>query len=297
MHSMRLAALYGSDGVSSSLHLGVGGGYVSVDALAAALGKPQLRGMADAGELLRRGEQVIAELRGIDTSAVPSVPSADARLAPPVRRPGKIVCVGLNYQAHIEQSKLSRPKHIVLFSKFASCLVATGEPVVTPSITSKLDYEGELAVVIGRTARCVEAADALDHVGGYTIINDISARDLQIAEPQWMRGKSLDTFAPLGPVVVDAAAAPPIDAMHIRTYVNGEIRQNAPCSLMITGVPGLIEYISAWITLEPGDIIATGTPPGVAMEMDSPIFMSDGDVVEVDITGIGRLRNPVVAAT
>ncbi len=293
---MRLAALYGPDGDSSSLHLEVDGGYVSVDALAAARGRPRLRGMADAGELFRRGEQVISELRGIDASAVPRVASADARLAPPVRRPGKIVCVGLNYLAHIEQSRLSRPGHTVLFSKFASCLVATGEPVVAPSITSKLDYEGELAVVMGRTARCVEAASASGHVGGYTIINDISARDLQIAEPQWIRGKSLDTFAPLGPVVVDAAAAPPIDAMRIRTYVNGELRQDAPCSLMIMGVPELIAHISAWITLEPGDIIATGTPSGVAAEMDSPVFMSDGDVVEVDITGIGRLRNPVVAA-
>jgi acylpyruvate hydrolase len=293
---MRLAALYGPDGVSSSLHLEVDDGYVCVDALAAALDQPHLRGMADAGELFWRGEQVVSELRDIDVSAAPGVASANARLAPPVRRPGKIVCVGLNYLAHIDQSKLSHPDHIVLFSKFSSCLVASGEPVVAPSITSKLDYEGELAVVIGRTTRSVMAADAIDHIGGYTIINDISARDLQLAEPQWMRGKGLDTFAPLGPVVVDAAAAPPIDAMHIRTCVNGEIRQDAPCSLMITGVPELIEYISAWMTLEPGDIIATGTPSGVAAEMESPVFMSDGDVVEVDITGIGTLRNPVVAA-
>jgi 2-keto-4-pentenoate hydratase/2-oxohepta-3-ene-1,7-dioic acid hydratase in catechol pathway len=292
---MRLAALYGRDGVSSSLHLEIGDEYVCVDALAAALGKPQLRGIADVGELFRRGEQVVSELRSIDASAAPGIDRAAARLAPPVRRPGKIVCVGLNYLAHIDQSKLSRPDHIVLFSKFASCLVATGEPIIAPSITSKLDYEGELAVVVGKSARCVKAADAVDHVGGYTIINDISARDLQLAEPQWMRGKALDTFAPLGPVVIDAISAPPIDAMHIRTYVNGEIRQDAPCSLMITGVPELIEYVSAWITLEPGDIIATGTPSGVAAEMDSPIFMTDGDLVEVDITGIGRLRNPVVA--
>jgi 2-keto-4-pentenoate hydratase/2-oxohepta-3-ene-1,7-dioic acid hydratase in catechol pathway len=232
---MRLAALYEPDGVSSSLHVDVDDGYVSVDSLATVFDLPSLRGIADVGELFRRGAQARAELRRVDARGLPRTRRGAARLAPPVRRPGKIVCVGLNYLSHIEQSRLTRPDHIVLFGKFASCLVASGEAVVVPSITSQLDYEGELAVVMGSTARSVSAEAALDHVGGYTIINDISARDLQIAEPQWMRGKSLDTFAPLGPVVVDAADAPPID-------------------------------------------------------------MSDGDVVEVDITGIGRLRNPVVAA-
>jgi 2-keto-4-pentenoate hydratase/2-oxohepta-3-ene-1,7-dioic acid hydratase in catechol pathway len=212
-----------------------------------------------------------------------------------VQRPSKIVCVGLNYAAHIEQSNLARPEHIVLFSKYASCLVADGDPILLPALTSKLDYEGELAVVIGRTAKGVRAADALSHVGGFTIMNDVSARDLQRAEPQWLRGKCLDTFAPLGPVVVDPQEAPAIEDMRIRTLVNGEVRQDAPCSLMITGVPELIEHISAGITLEPGDIIATGTPSGVAAEADDPVFLSAGDVVDVEIEGLGKLRNPVVS--
>jgi acylpyruvate hydrolase len=280
----------------SRLHLETGDGFVSVETLATMLDQPQLSGLRDAADLYRRGDEAVAALRDASLAGAPRIAFGEARLAAPVQRPGKIICVGLNYVAHIEESNLARPTHIVLFSKYASCIVAHGEPIVLPPITSKLDYEGELAVVIGKRAKRVCAADALSYVGGYTIINDVSARDLQGAEPQWLRGKCLDTFAPLGPVIVDAQAAPAIDDMHIRTFINGEVRQDAPCSLMITSVPELIEHISAGITLEPGDIIATGTPSGVAAEADDPVFLSDGDVVDVEIEGLGRLSNPVVAA-
>jgi 2-keto-4-pentenoate hydratase/2-oxohepta-3-ene-1,7-dioic acid hydratase in catechol pathway len=167
--------------------------------------------------------------------------------------------------------------------------------ILRSQITSCLDYEGELGTVMSRRASRVAARDAMSHVGGYTIINDISARDLQGAEPQWLRAKSLDSFAPVGPYVVDPRSAGPVEQMRIQTLVNGELRQDASCAAMIVGVPDLIEYVTEAITLEPGDLIATGTPAGVAAEGDPPVFLAHGDVVEVEITGLGRLRNQVQA--
>jgi 2-keto-4-pentenoate hydratase/2-oxohepta-3-ene-1,7-dioic acid hydratase in catechol pathway len=232
-------------------------------------------------------------LRQLAPDATANVPAAGARYAPPVLRPSKIVCVGLNYADHIAESGVAKPEQIVLFAKFPSCLIGHGEPIVYPRITSELDYEGELAVVIGRQARDVPVERALDYVGGYTIVNDVSARDLQASEPQWIRGKALDTFAPLGPVVLDAAGAPPVSQMRIQTRVNGEIRQDASCAQMITGVPELIAHISAGITLEPGDIIATGTPSGVGLGMTPPGYVVAGDKISIEITGIGELVNAV----
>jgi 2-keto-4-pentenoate hydratase/2-oxohepta-3-ene-1,7-dioic acid hydratase in catechol pathway len=213
-----------------------------------------------------------------------------------VLRPGKIICVGLNYAAHVAESRGNRPERIVLFAKFPSCVIGPGEPIELPAVTGELDYEGELCVIIGERSKGVKAADALDHIGGFTVINDVSARDLQSAEPQWIRGKALDTFAPLGPVVLDAIGAPPIAEMHIRTLVNGEVRQDAGCDQMLTTVPELVEHISAAITLEPGDLIATGTPSGVGMAMNPPAWLADGDVVSIEIEPIGTLTNPVRAA-
>jgi acylpyruvate hydrolase len=252
--------------------------------------------LSDVAELFALGDSAVEELRALAENAQSTVSFDTARLAPPVRRPSKIVCVGLNYLAHIEESGGTRPERIVLFSKYPSSLVASGDDVELPSITNQLDYEGELAIVIGRRTKGVSVEDAMGAIGGYTIINDVSARDLQGAESQWVRGKALDTFAPLGPVVLDARSAPPIGEMRIRTTVNGEERQNALCSLMITPVSELISYISAFITLEPGDVIATGTPSGVAIGMDVPKFLEDGDVMVVTIDEIGELTNTVVTA-
>jgi acylpyruvate hydrolase len=268
-----------------------GGGFVAVDELAA--DAPGLAGLRDAGELYARGPGAVGQLRELAVAAQPTVTPAEVRYAPPVLHPGKIICVGLNYADHIAESGGSRPERIVLFAKFPSCLIAHGEPISYPSITSELDYEGELAVVIGQRATDVPVARALEYVGGYTIINDVSARDLQGSEPQWIRGKALDTFAPLGPVVLDAAAAPPVGELTLRTLVNGEVRQDASCAQMITGVPELIAYISAGITLEPGDIIATGTPSGVALGMNPPVYLQPGDKISIEIPGIGELANTV----
>ena len=299
---MRLAALYRGDAWDPRLHIALDGGFAAVDELAAAARRPDLAGLRDVGDLYARGSDAVVQLRGLAAAATAGdavaavVPPAEVRFAPPVLRPGKIVCVGLNYADHIAESRAQAPERIVLFAKFPSCLIGHGDPIRYPAITTELDYEGELAVVIGRQASQVPVDQALDHVGGYTIINDVSARDLQGSEPQWIRGKALDTFAPLGPVLLDAAAAPPVPEMRLRTLVNGDVRQDASCGQMITGVPELIAYISAGITLEPGDIIATGTPSGVALGMNPPVYLVPGDKVSIEITGIGELVNTIAAA-
>jgi len=294
---VRLAALYRGETRDARLHVAVDGGFVAVDELAAAARRPDLAGLRDVGDLYARGADAVAELRTLAASATAAtatvVAPADARYAPPVLHPGKIICVGLNYADHIAESRAEPPERIVLFAKFPSCLIGHGDLIRYPAITSQLDYEGELAVVIGRPASHVPASEALDYIGGYTVINDVSARDLQFSEPQWIRGKALDTFAPLGPVLLDAAAAPPVAEMRLRTLVNGDVRQDASCAQMITGVPELIAYISAGITLEPGDIIATGTPSGVALGMNPPAYLEPGDKVSIEITGIGELVNTV----
>jgi 2-keto-4-pentenoate hydratase/2-oxohepta-3-ene-1,7-dioic acid hydratase in catechol pathway len=284
---VKLAALYGEDG-QARLHVATDEGFGAVERL-----DPGLAGLRDVADLYGQGPGAIGLLRELSASASTDVLAASARYAPPVLRPSKIVCVGLNYADHIAESGVAKPDRIVLFAKFPSCLIAHGESIVYPRITSELDYEGELAVVIGRQARDVPVERALDYVGGYTIVNDVSARDLQVSEPQWIRGKALDTFAPLGPVVLDAAAAPPVAEMRIQTRVNGEIRQDASCAQMITGVPELIAHISAGITLEPGDIIATGTPSGVGLGMTPPGYVVTGDTISIEITGIGELVNAV----
>jgi len=285
---VRLAALYQGDETEPRLHVAVDGGFAPVDGVG-------LAGLRDVGDLYARGEEAVAALRELAATATATVAPDGAKYAPPVLHPGKIICVGLNYADHIAESRGVAPDRIVLFAKFPSCLVGHQDPVRYPGITSQLDYEGELAVVIGRTARHVDVEDALDYVGGYTIINDVSARDLQGSEPQWIRGKALDTFAPLGPVVLDAAAAPAVADMRLRTLVNGDVRQDASCAQMITGVPELISYISNGITLEPGDIIATGTPSGVALGMKPPVWLKPGDKVSIEITDIGELVNTIQA--
>ena len=293
---MKLAALRTLGGDASALYVQTDDGFASVEDLARASGAEHLRGLHDVGELFALGDDSLDDLRRLVLGATTTVTMDEVRFAPPVRRPSKIICVGLNYLDHIEESGGSRPSNIVLFAKFPNCLVGNEEGIRLPAITGQLDYEGELAVVIGRRASGVAVADALSVIGGFTVFNDVSARDLQVAEPQWIRGKSLDTCAPLGPVVLDAKSAPPIEEMRIRTHVNGELRQDASCSMMITPVAELIAHISEGITLEPGDIIATGTPSGVGLGLTPPVYLRDGDTVSVSIDAIGVLTNRIVAA-
>jgi 2-keto-4-pentenoate hydratase/2-oxohepta-3-ene-1,7-dioic acid hydratase in catechol pathway len=210
----------------------------------------------------------------------------------PVTRPGKIVAVGRNYAEHAAEEGVAAPADPILFTKFGSSIVGPGAEIRWRAAdTSQVDFEAELAVVIGRTARDVSAADALGHVLGYTCLNDVSARDLQFADGQWIRGKSLDTFCPIGPWLVTADEIPDPQALRIRCHVNGETLQDANTARMIHGVAALIAFASRYMTLEPGDIIATGTPAGVGVFRKPPRFLADGDVVVVEIEGIGRLEN------
>jgi acylpyruvate hydrolase len=221
-----------------------------------------------------------------------SVPLESLMLAPPIVSPPKLICIGRNYVEHAAEGGVDVPTHPWLFAKYSNALLGHGEPVPYPPITEQLDYEGELAVVIGRTTRGVSEARAMESVAGYTILNDISARDLQELDDQWIRGKSLDGFAPLGPYFVTADEVD-VRAVGIRTTVNGELRQDGSCADMVFGVPELIAFIAEGITLQPGDVIATGTPAGVGIGFDPPKFLQPGDVVEVSIPGFGTLRSPI----
>jgi 2,4-diketo-3-deoxy-L-fuconate hydrolase len=213
----------------------------------------------------------------------------------PIDRPGKIVCVGMNYRDHAAESGLEVPDHPVLFAKWPNSLIGPGEPIVLPAGFDQVDYEAELGVVIGRRARAVAVADALEAVAGYVCVNDVSARDLQFADGQWTRAKSLDTFCPVGPRLTPAAEIPDPQQLRIRCLVNGEALQDSSTEHMVFSVAGLVAFISEGITLEPGDLIATGTPAGVGFTREPPVFLRPGDEVTVEIEGIGALTNPVRA--
>jgi 2-keto-4-pentenoate hydratase/2-oxohepta-3-ene-1,7-dioic acid hydratase in catechol pathway len=220
----------------------------------------------------------------------------DAYWFAPVPRPGKLICIGLNYRDHAAESNMPIPERPVVFSKFTSAVIAPGEPVVLPTTSAQVDYEAELAVVIGRRAKNVSAARALDYVFGYTNFNDVSARDFQFADGQWQRGKSCDTFAPMGPTIVTADVVPDPHKLSIKLILNGKTMQDSNTDQLIFGVPELIEFLSQTITLEPGDVIATGTPAGVGFARKPPVFLRPGDMMEVEIEHLGKLNNPVVAA-
>ena len=216
-------------------------------------------------------------------------------LAPIPQPPRTIFCVGKNYRDHVAEMKTGDvPEYPVVFPKLAACVTGPGDPIPLPrGVSDQIDYEAEIAVIIGREGKGISKADAFGHVLGYTILNDVTARDLQRRHQQWLIGKSLDDFCPMGPWIVTADEIAPND-MTVRLTVNGEQRQSARGTDMIFDVPTLIESLSAGITLRPGDIIATGTPAGVGAGFNPPKFLKAGDVVEIEIGGIGRLSNPVV---
>jgi 2-keto-4-pentenoate hydratase/2-oxohepta-3-ene-1,7-dioic acid hydratase in catechol pathway len=215
------------------------------------------------------------------------------RLGPPIPDPDKILCVGQNYADHRAEMK-GKPVEVPnLFAKFRNCLIGTGAAIRLPRASQQVDYEGELAVVIGRRCQQVSVAEALRHVGGYSVINDVTARDLQYRTGQFTMGKAPDTFCPMGPGVVLAEDVPDPQALSLATYLNSEQVQSATTADMIFPVAELISFISSVITLEPGDIISTGTPVGVGYRRNPPRFLSPGDLIEVEIGGIGRISNPV----
>jgi 5-carboxymethyl-2-hydroxymuconate isomerase len=223
-----------------------------------------------------------------------AAPLKGARIAAPLR-PGKIVAIGLNYMDHVRETGMDKPASPLVFTKFTSSVIGDGEEIrIDRAITRRVDWEVELAAVIGRRMTRVSEADALDHVFGYTAANDVSARDVQFSDGQWVRGKSLDTFCPLGPVIVTADEIPDPQALALRTLVNGEAVQDSSTSEMVFGVAELLSFCSHSFTLEPGDVVLTGTPWGCGEFMEPIRSLSAGDVVAVEIERIGTMTNPVV---
>ncbi len=250
------------------------------------------------GDLLAGGQELLDALRAAVDGQAEQIRQSGAPLEAltilsPVPRPGKVVAIGLNYHAHTIEQDVEAPKEPLIFAKFPSSVIGHGASISwDPGLTSEVDFEGELACVIGRRARNVSEATALDHVLGYTCGNDVSARDLQSGDRQWVRGKSLDTFCPLGPWIVTHDEIPDPQALRLRTIVSGETLQDGHTRDMIFSVAQIIAHASRAFTLDPGDVIMTGTPSGVGVYRDPKRFLRDGDVVEIDIEGIGVLRNP-----
>ncbi len=229
-----------------------------------------------------------------DEAAPYLTPLAEVRLGPPLANPGKIICIGLNYHDHCREQGVEVPQRPLLFAKFPTALIGPDAAITWPAdVSQQVDYEAELAVVIGRQGRNIAVEQAFDYVAGYTIANDVSARDVQFSDGQWIRGKSFDTFCPIGPYLLTADEVADPQNLGIRCWVNGELRQNSNTFEMIFKIPELIAFISKTVTLLPGDIIITGTPDGVGVFRKPKVFLQPGDVVEIEIDRLGRLRNPV----
>ena len=245
---------------------------------------------ADLKAVLRQG--ALADLAQAAQSVAP-VSLSQVTFLPVIPNPGKIICVGVNYVLHIREMGRDVPDHPVLFVRFADSQTGHGQPLIRPTASDKFDYEGELAVVIGRSARHVKGSEAFDYVAGYSCFNDASVRDFQRHSSQFTAGKNFSRSGSFGPWMVTVDEIPNPDALKLETRLNGEVMQSASVSDLQFGIPELVEYITTFAQLEPGDVIATGTPGGVGVARQPPVFMEPGDVVEVQISDIGVLTNPV----
>jgi 2,4-diketo-3-deoxy-L-fuconate hydrolase len=222
------------------------------------------------------------------------VPLAEARIHAPIAAPEKVIGIGLNYEDHAAETGADIPEKPIVFAKYPNTVIGPGETITIPPITEQADYEAELAVIIGKTARNVPESEALDYVFGYTNANDVSSRDLQFSEGgQWTRSKSIDTFCPLGPYIATADEVEDPQDLSVRCTLNGEVMQDGTTAKMIFSVAELVSFLSQGMTLVPGDVIVTGTPPGVGSARDPQVWLKDGDEVTIEIEGLGALTNPV----
>ncbi|MCO6452778.1 MAG: fumarylacetoacetate hydrolase family protein [Caldilineales bacterium] len=245
---------------------------------------------------LEAGKTVLTLARQTLATATPAqgIDPTEVQIKAPIPQPGKIICIGQNYLAHAQESNASVSPFPIIFAKFSNTVIGHRDPIVIPSSVQEPDYEGELAVVIGRRGRNIPEAEALDYVAGYMPLNDVSARDLQMRTSQWVLGKTPDTFCPMGPALVTADEIPDVQNLRIRTIIGNEVLQEGHTSLMIFSVAHLIADMSQVMTLEPGDVIATGTPAGIGAARTPPRWLRPGDVVRVEIEKVGMLENPVV---
>jgi 2-keto-4-pentenoate hydratase/2-oxohepta-3-ene-1,7-dioic acid hydratase in catechol pathway len=276
--------------------------------------------LTELGRSGRRGYEVLAEARDATALWVPAAravldkldqeirasgmpaewdqlcePSQEFDWLPPVAVPEKIICIGLNYRDHAAESKMEIPKEPVIFNKYNNALVGASGPVILPSNSTQVDYEAELAVILGKQAKRVSPEDAVDYVGGYTLMHDVSARDWQFRTGQWVSGKTFDNFAPCGPHLVTPDEIDDPHDLDIRLTLNGRVMQDSNTRNLIFNIPTLISYTSHMFTLKPGDIISTGTPPGVGFARRPQVFLQDGDIVELFVEGVGTMRNRVIA--
>jgi 2-keto-4-pentenoate hydratase/2-oxohepta-3-ene-1,7-dioic acid hydratase in catechol pathway len=252
---------------------------------------------ADMLAFLEEGPVALQRAKAALSGAEPAdgTPLSNVTLRAPVPKPGKIICIGQNYLEHAQESAASAPPFPIVFAKYSNTVIAHGEPIIIPKCVAKPDYEGELGVVIGKRGRYIPKERALEWVAGYLPVNDVSARDWQNRTSQWMMGKTVDTFCPMGPALVTADEAPDPQDLRLRTVVSGEVLQEGYTGNMIFTVAHLIADLSQVMTLEPGDVIATGTPSGVGFARTPPRWLRPGDMVRVEIDGIGALENPVAA--
>ena len=248
-------------------------------------------------EFLEAGDNAISRARAVIDRRDHAISETDVSIHAPIDNPEKIICIGLNYADHAAESGMPIPDEPIVFSKYASSIIGPDENIVAPSASSQVDYEVELVVVIGKRGRNISEEDALNHVAGYMVGHDVSARDYQLEKPgaQWMMGKTFDTFAPIGPDLVTTDDVPDPHNLGIRCILNGETVQDSNTSQLIFGVPKLIAYLTHVFTLAPGDLIFTGTPPGVGMGREPQLWLKHGDQVICEIDGLGRLENPVVS--
>jgi 2-keto-4-pentenoate hydratase/2-oxohepta-3-ene-1,7-dioic acid hydratase in catechol pathway len=243
---------------------------------------------------------MISVMKGVDkirerVGSWVDIPLSSVKLTAPVPRPPKFICVGLNYRDHAIESKMEIPTVPTIFNKFPNTVIGPDEPIVLPKNSARPDYEAEMAFVIGKGGRHIPAEKWREHVFGYTIVNDVSARDFQMATSQWLMGKTFDTFAPMGPVLVSADEIPDPHALDISLTINGEVLQSSNTRELIFKIPELVAFLSSVVTLEPGDVVSTGTPSGVGFARKPPRYLQPGDDVVVCVESIGSLRNPVVA--
>jgi 2-keto-4-pentenoate hydratase/2-oxohepta-3-ene-1,7-dioic acid hydratase in catechol pathway len=289
---MRLVSFGGGDDPAGDLsaRTGMVVGDEVVDLTDSAVGLP-----SDMADLLAAGTEALDRARTAPSTAARRHPLAAVRLLAPVPRPPKVMGLGMNYGAHVAEMGRPRPEHQVWFNKQRTCVIGPDEAIVVPDASPQVDYEGELAFVIGRRCRHVSAADAPSVVAGFTIMNDVSVRDWQWRTPTWTMGKSFDTHGPLGPWLVTSDEITDPHQLRIRTWVNDEVRQDSSTSDMIFSCWDMVEELTTVFTLEPGDVVSTGTPAGVGASFDPPRWLVAGDTVRIEVEGVGILENPVVA--
>ena len=294
---MRLVTFENAGSTAGSVRLGLVVGTEVIDLAARSKNAGHAAAyFSSMAAFLDAGEEAMSSARAIAKDPGAGLRLEAVRLLPPVPRPGKIIAVGFNYRDHAAEQGIKPPEAPLIFAKFTTSITGPYDPIVLPAGDPQVDYEAELGVVIGRRGKSIPEDRAYDYIAGYLALNDVSARKWQFGDRQWVRGKSCDTFCPIGPWLVTREEVPDPQALSIACRVNGEVRQSANTRDLYFGISTLLAYISASITLEPGDIIATGTPPGVGVFRKPPIYLQAGDVVEVEIESVGTLRNTVVAS-